>query len=112
MGLYKQKDKKWLMDIGDRVIVMSPPWRDATGRVYPAGRHHGEIGIVTKINTNDRVGNDYLIGVLFPPNGRYDLHWHSELRRAPPNHHMERTVGETTSLEELSTPEGDPALGR
>ncbi len=66
------------MKTGDKVKVNDPSWRDATGRVYDAGKYHGKKGVIAEV-TEYRVGPETLYEVDLG-NGLVCGFWTSELR--------------------------------
>lgn len=66
-----------MMNVGDRVKVNDPEWRDAAGNSYGPGKNHGKRGVIEE----DLVcleGNDHLFMVRFDDGSAYP-HWASEL---------------------------------
>jgi len=66
------------MKTGDKVEIHDPEWRDATGRVYEAGKHHGRTGVIVA-ETDYKVGNQSMYEVELE-GGLVREFWTGELR--------------------------------
>lgn len=66
------------MKKGDKVQVHDPSWRDATGREYEAGKHHGKKGVIVA-ETDYKVGSERLFDVQLD-GGLIREFWTNELR--------------------------------
>jgi ribosomal protein S4E len=67
------------MNIGEKVKVNKPSWRDASGSIHGPGKNHGRVGIITDI-TGQYSGSDEIVHVSFSQNEHIYVEWVSDLK--------------------------------